>query len=139
MTIPAPAATAASATGSLYVSTDTSTSRASSPTSAATRSISSDAGTAGRSPRADSPPTSMMSAPAAISARPRSSRAATSSSPRSSEKESGVALRMPISSGRAAELEPPLTGAQDHDRLIRSLTSLRVTLPALSTAATRSR
>ena len=110
---------------------------ASAETSASTRAISSSAETAGRSPRADSPPTSTMSAPAATSARPalQPHRDAVSS-PRPSENESGVALRIPISSGRAPSVQPPRARPQDHDFLMRSLVSLRVTLPALSTAAT---
>ena len=70
--------------------------------------------------RADSPPTSRMSAPAASSARPRAIRAAVPGSSPASEKESGVALTMPISSGRSSGSTrpaarrtgvPPVTGS----------------------------
>ena len=80
LTITAPAAIAASATSGLYVSTETVA--PSSPTSRSisgtTRAISSSTSTAGRSVIPDSPPTSRMSAPAAISSRPSATRASRS-------------------------------------------------------------
>ena len=93
-------------------------------------------GDGGRSPRADSPPTSTMSAPAASSARPRATRSV----------ERPPLARVGERVGRRVEdahQQRPRAAARAGARrragshfLIRSLTSLRVTLPAVSTAAT---
>ena len=101
-----------------------------------TRSSSSSTGTGGRSPRADSPPTSSRSAPAgqqpACVLEPLLERVRRPPS----ENESGVALTMPISSGRPVERQRPAGGAQDGRAHLttRSDSRLTVTLPALSAA-----
>ena len=79
-----------------HVSTLTATRPASARTTGTTRSSSAWVSTRGAPGRVDSPPTSMMSAPAWISARPRAiaSSAATYLPP--SENESGVTLTTPI-------------------------------------------
>ena len=91
------------------MSTDT---RAPSPPATAsmsgtTRSISSSAGTGGRLVTPDSPPMSMRSAPSASSERASSTRASSVWGRAPSEKESGVALTIPMSNGRPARLSSP--------------------------------
>ena len=106
--IAAPASSAARATSRFHVSTETGTpSAASAATSGTTRAISTSGGVVAVYVTPDSPPTSMMSAPAATSCRACSSWASSVRSRTASEKESGPALTMPMSSGR------PGTGVED--------------------------
>ena len=141
MTIAAPARTAAAATAGLCVSTETSAPSAASPSiTGTTRAISSSAAhrraVAARGLAADVEDVR----PGRSSARPRASRASSVSSSPASENESGVALTMPISSGRSSGSTRP-AAAQDRRAAahgIRSALLLTVLLPAWSAAVTRS-
>ena len=100
----APAATAALMTSGREVSTDSGTGilRTRASTTGMTRSSSS-ASVGGREPgRVDSPPMSMRSAPSAARRQPCSTARSRLSNNPPSEKESGVTLRMPQTSGRPA-------------------------------------
>src|SRR5690625_3303304 len=97
LTIRAPASTLAAATEARMVSTLTTTSSAaSSATTGTTRASSSCSSTRGAPGRVDSPPTSTMLAPWAISVRPWATAETGSSYRPPSEKESGVTFRTPI-------------------------------------------
>ena len=108
----APASSAAAATSGFQVSTETVTPGGQSgSTTATTRAISSAASVTGVWVTPDSPPTSMRSAPAATSASPCSTCAAAPRRPTASENESGLALTIPMSSGRPGlRLQPPVRG-----------------------------
>ena len=97
----APAASAALITDARLVSTETATPRAASAsTTGTTRRSSSSSGTASAPGRVDSPPTSTMAAPSDTISSPRRSARPGSANRPPSEKESGVTLRIPITSGR---------------------------------------
>ena len=107
LTIAAPAAIAACATAGLYVSTDTTapSSRVTRSISGTTRSISSSGATGGRFVTPDSPPMSMMSAPASSSDRASSTRSSSVRSPPASENESGRGVDDAHQPRPTAELE----------------------------------
>ena len=76
-------------------------------TTGAVRRVSSSAATLAAPGRVDSPPTSTQSAPSSNRRRPRATAASVPASCPPSEKESGVTLRMPMTSVRS----PSTTGA----------------------------
>ena len=123
LTIAAPASIAAAATSYLYVSIDVRTSSLARARDQCfdTRAISSAAETAGRSPRADSPPMSMMSAPAATSARPalHPHRQWLLAALVRERVRRGV--EDPHQQGAGAQRQRPLARPQDHDFLMRQL------------------
>ncbi len=120
-TMVAPAASAASATAALRVSTliGTVVSAARRATTGSTRSRSSASGTGVAPGRVDSPPTSSRSAPAATSASPCETAASGSRNRPPSENESGVTLTMPITAARTPQTD-------DQANIARQDTGLRL-------------
>src|SRR6478736_4933419 len=102
LTSPAPAAMAARITAGFMVSMETSTShsRRSASITGSTRSSSCCSGTGSAPGRVDSPPTSMIDAPAATMARACTSAVAALACRPPSEKEFGVTLSTPMTTGR---------------------------------------
>ncbi len=98
----APAPTAARATASFWVSTETGPSRARTSMTPRTRAISSLAGTGAAPGRVDSPPTSTISQPAPKSARPRATASSVAPVRDAGKNESGVTLTMPMTMGLSA-------------------------------------
>ena len=111
LTRSAPAASAASATSTLDVSTDRTRPGnldRSSVMTGTTRRSSSDASTGSAPGRVDSPPTSMMSTPPATSSSAWRRASSSSKQRLPSEKESGVRLRMPMTTGRGRGHSPSI-------------------------------